>query len=413
MLNLHFHPDLFSLGLAVGVLGLVFLLSLIISYAYEERTLLVLAAYMALVVAVPFALFRMGVAEKLVQQAVLVTGPTVALMAQMWLMRGRTAKIVSRVMLALTVLSGVVLIFLLAVPSSDRLDQTVSYAWFAALLALSIFTMVRQRATVGPWVWWLLLGTLASLGTGIAFLSGYVEAEQVYWPQVLMLVLQVPPVYLALVWRSRLLNESRLRISSANVVDPLTGLSTSAVLLERLMRVASRASKTNTVSALFLIEVQNWQGLLLELGEEFNEKLLLEAALRLRRAIGDNDLAARVGGGRFAVVAQGLACDIEINALATRLLVSGLRIDSPLLTGIELKFHIVVSQLVADLASDLNVTKTWLQQLTENFDQWPASHRTKNILLVTADRNKAAAVSASLPGIDFDITSEATPRDEG
>ena len=406
MLNLYFYPDLFSLGLAVGVLGLVFLLSLIIFYAYDEWTLLVLAAYMALMVAVPFALFRMGVAGKLMQQTVLVTGPTAALMAQMWLVRSRTAEIVPRVMLALTVLSGVVLILSFAISSLDWLGQTVSYAWFAAVLALSIFTMVRQRATVGPWIWWFLLGTLASLGTGMAFLSGHVEAEQMYWPQVLMLVLQVPPVYLALVWRSRLLNESRLRISSANVVDPLTGLSTSAVLLERLMRVASRASKTSTVSALFLIEVKNWQGLLLELGEEFNEKLLLEAALRLRRSIGDNDLAARVGGGRFAVVAQGLAGQMEVNALATRLLVSGLRIDSPLLTGIELKFRIVVSHLVADLASDLNVTKTWLQQLTENFEQWPGSHRSRSILLVTADRKKAAAASASSPDIDFDISSD-------
>ena len=406
MLSLHLYPDLFSLGLAVGVLGLVFLLSLIISYAYDERTLLVLAVYMALMVSVPFVLFRMGVAEKLVQQAALVTSPTVALIAQMWLIRGRTVEIVSRVMLALTVLSGVVLIFLFAITSPDRLDQTVNYTWFAAVLALSIFTMVRQRTTVGPWIWWFLLGTLVSLGTSIVFLSGYVEAEQMHWPQVLMLVLQVPPVYLALVWRSRLLNESRLRISSANVVDPLTGLSTSAVLLERLMRVASRASKTNTVSALFLIEVQNWQGLLLELGQEFNEKLLLEAALRLRRAIGDNDLTARVSGGRFAVVAQGLACDVEINALVTRLLVSGLRIDSPLLTGIELKFRVVVSRLVADLASNSNVTKIWLQQLIENFDQWPVSHRAKNILLVTADRKKATAVNASSPDIDFDIAVE-------
>lgn len=37
-----------------------------------------------------------------------------------------------------------------------------------------------------------------------------------------------------------------------------------------------------------------------------NGKMLLEAALRLRRAIGDNDLAARVSGGKFSVLAQGL-----------------------------------------------------------------------------------------------------------
>ena len=125
------------------------------------------------------------------------------------------------------------------------------------------------------------------------------------------------------------------------MTDPLTGLATPPVLIERLLRVMARSQPiklSQSSSALFLIEVQNWNGLLAELGAEFNEKLLLEAALRLRRAIGDNDLAARMSGGRFAVVAQGLVGTTEVNALATRLMVSGLRIDSPVLTGIEFKF---------------------------------------------------------------------------
>lgn len=245
----------------------------------------------------------------------------------------------------------------------------------------------------------MFAGCLGGLGVSLAFLSGNVEAEQAYWPQVLMHLLQVPPIYLSLVWRSRLLNESKLRSSSANVTDPLTGLATSAVLVERLMRVMSRASKSSTVSALFLIEVQNWHGLVAELGEEFNEKLILEAALRLRRAIGDNDLAARLSGGRFAVVAQGLADSTEVSSLATRLMVSGLRIDSPLLSGVEFKFRIVVSKLTVNRGGTLLATQVWLTQLIGYFKQWPASHRSRNILLVSESRD---AASASAVDIRFD-----------
>ena len=397
MLNLYFYPGLFGLGLAVGVLGLVFLLSLIVSYAYSECTLLALASYMALMVMVSFVLLQTGVAERLVQQTVLVTGATMALTAQIWLMQGRTAETVFRTALVLTVLSGMVLITLLAISLPHWLVQAVSYVWSAAVLTLSTYILVKQRATVGPWILWFWFGTLASLGAATVFLSVQVKVEHAYWPQVLMLMLQAPPLYLALVWRSRLLNESRLRIAFANVIDPLTGLSTSAVLLERIMRVASRPSKTRTINALFLIEVQNWQALLTDLGDEFDEKLLLEAALRLRRSIGNNDLAARMSKGRFAVVAQGLAGNIEINTLASRLLVSGLRIDSPVMTGIELKFRIVVSRLEADLAPDLNATKIWLQQLTENFSHWPSSHRSRNILLVPTNTHKAATASDKSP----------------
>ena len=401
MLNLYFYPGLFGLGLAVGVLGLVFLLSLIVSYAYSECTLLALATYMALMVMVSFVLLQTGVAERLVQQTVLVTGATMALTAQIWLMQGRTAETVFRAALVLTVLSGMVLITLLAISLPHWLVQAVSYVWSVAVLTLSTYILVKQRATVGPWILWFWFGTLASLGAATVFLSVQVKVEQAYWPQVLMLMLQAPPLYLALVWRSRLLNESRLRIAFANVIDPLTGLSTSAVLLERIMRVASRPSKTRTINALFLIEVQNWQALLTDLGDEFDEKLLLEAALRLRRSIGNNDLAARMSKGRFAVVAQGLAGNIEINTLASRLLVSGLRIDSPVMTGIELKFRIVVSRLEADLAPDLNATKIWLQQLTENFSHWPSSHRSRNILLVPTNTHKAATASDKSPDTGF------------
>jgi len=248
----------------------------------------------------------------------------------------------------------------------------------------------------------MFAGGLGGLGVSFAFLSGNVEAEQAYWPQVLMHLLQVPLIYLSLVWRSRLLNESKLRSLSANVTDPLTGLATSAVLVERLMRVMSRASKSSTVSALFLIEVQNWHRLVTELGEEFKEKLILEAALRLRRVIGDNDLAARLSGGRFAVVAQGLSGSTEVSSLATRLMVSGLRIDSPLLSGVEVKFRIVVSQLTVNRGGTLLATQIWLTQLTEHFKQWPLSHRARNILLVDEPH-----VTAAADGVD--IRSDTAP----
>lgn len=390
-MNLYFYPGIFPLGIAVGVLGLVLVFSLIIAYAYDERTLLALAGYMALMAAIPPVLRRFEIPAGLLQQVMLVLGPTVAAVAQMWLLRDRRTQTGSKIMLVVMLIMSLALIVLFCFPNPDKLDHVASYVWCALVLGFSTYTLVQHRVSAGPWSWWMFAGGLGGLGVSFAFLSGNVEAEQAYWPQVLMHLLQVPLIYLSLVWRSRLLNESRLRSSSANVTDPLTGLATSAVLVERLMRVMSRASKSTTVSALFLIEVQNWHRLKTELGEEFNEKLILEAALRLRRVIGDNDLAARLSGGRFAVVAQGMSGSTEVSSLATRLMVSGLRIDSPLLSGVEFKFRIVVSQLTVNRGGTLLATQIWLTQLIEHFKQWPLSHRSRNILLVDEPRVTAAA----------------------
>ena len=382
-MQLVFDPGVFALGIAVGVLGLVLLLSLIVAYAYDERTLLGLAAYLSLMVAATLFGQRLRVSDELMQHLLLVAGPALVTGLPLWLLRNRQTSSGARVSMAIVVLASLGLLGFYAGSGPGEFALGASLTWFALLLAFSLYLMAQSWHTAGPWKWWLLLGHGAGLVAAITFLSGYAGAAQGYWPVVLMLLLQVPPIYLSLVWRSRLLNESRLRSSSANVIDPLTGLATTSVLIERLMRVMSRAHQSTASSALFLIEVQNWQGLLNELGLEFNEKMLLEAALRLRRSIGDDDLAARIIGGRFAVVAQGLAGEEEITALATRLVVSGLRIDSPLLPGVEFKFRVIVSNLKLSRPLALPATQTWLTKLTEHFRQWPGSHRSRSILVVT------------------------------
>ncbi len=387
-LSLAFNPGLFALGIAVGVLGLVLLLSLIVSYAYDERTLLTLAAYLSVMVAALGVGQQLQMGQGQLQNLLLVAGSAVMAAFQMWLMRNRQSTSLAKAAAAIVGLATLGLLWLesgWAPPVAMALAIPASIVWTALLLILSVTLLLQSRDTVGPWKWWLLLGHWGGLAVSALFLADVVEVPQSYWAVVMMLLLQIPPIYLSLVWRSRLLNESRLRSYSANTTDPLTGLATVNVLLERLMRVTSRAPQSGTTSALFVIDVLNWQGLLNELGAEFNEKMLLEAAMRLRRSIGDNDLAARLSGGRFAVVAQGLKGDEEIAALATRLVVSGLRIDSPLLSGVEFKFRVIVLELRLKQPLTLLAAQTWMESVSGVFKKWPSSHRSRSILVVSED----------------------------
>lgn len=387
-LTLVFNPGLFALGIAVGVLGLVLLLSLIVSYAYDERTLLALAAYLSLMVAATGLGQRLPLAQAQVVNILLVAGSAAIAAFQMWLMRNRQSTTLAK---AAAVIVGLATLLLLglesgwAPPAAVALAVPAVLVWAVMMLLLSVILLVQSRDTVGPWKWWLLLGHWSGLAVSALFLADVMKIPQSDWAVVMMLLLQIPPIYLSLVWRSRLLNESRLRSYSANTTDPLTGLATVNVLLERLMRVTSRAPQSGTTSALFVIDVLNWQGLLNELGAEFNEKMLLEAAMRLRRSIGDNDLAARLSGGRFAVVAQGLKGDEDIAALATRLVVSGLRIDSPLLSGVEFKFRVIVLELRLSQPLTLMAAQSWMESLSGVFKRWPSSHRSRSILVVSED----------------------------
>ena len=395
-----FNPDVFALGMAVGGLSLVLLLSLLISYAYDEPTLLLLAAYLVLMVTSLMAGQRWQLSALWVQRLLLVAGPALVGLFAMWLLKKRSTSKIEKVFVAILSLADVGLLgFILAVglgwvafDGAHSLMVLFCMVWGGLLAAGFVYRSIQAIETAGPWKWWLMLGHAAGLVAALFFLTGVADAQKAYWPVVLMLLLQVPPIYLSLVWRSRLLNEARLRSAAAGVADPLTGLSTPAVLIERLMRIMARtpqAKTSQTSDALFLIEVQNWHSLLVELGADFNEKLLLESAMRLRRSVGDNDLVARIAGGRFAVVAQGLVNEQDITTLATRLVVSGLRIDSPLLPGVELKFRVIVLNLKLSTPGSLSVAQAWIDNLVSRFQAWPASHRSRSILVIEEDDNLA------------------------
>ena len=389
----------FSLGVALGVLGLIVLLSALVAYAYNEGMLLFLVVYIAVSVLIIISFDRLQLATPLVQRLLLVIGPAVVSGLLMRIFRKRTSGFFDKlsIVLLMSVTLGLLGIFLAIGTGFLSADLNGYLRWFcfgwgSVMGAGFAYRSIQSLETAGPWKWWLMLGHAAGLVVALVFLMELTDVKSTYWPVILMLLVQAPPIYLALVWRSRLLNEIRLRSAAANVTDPLTGLATTPVLIERVMRIMSRSQHNKNApasSALFLIEVQNWHGLLNELGADFNEKLQLETALRLRRSVGDNDLVARIRQFRFAVVAQGLESDHEVTNLATRLVVSGLRIDSPLLPGVELKLRVIVTSLKFPAPLTLPATNEWLDSLAERFQAWPSTHRSRSILVVAEDLEKA------------------------
>ena len=385
--------DIFALGVAAGVLGLVLLLSLIVAHAYDEPTLFFLSGYLFFTVAAMLAAEHWQLANELIENLLMMLGCLVVASLQIWVLRSRKNRLSHKLVVTFVIFASLGLAGFYALsggPSADIQDVMVwlSVAWTSLVFLAVLYLIFQSWDTAGAWKWWLLLGQLAGLVVAGFFLSNISESRQAYEPVVLMLLVQIPPIYLSLVWRSRLLNEARLRSTSAYVADILTGLSTTPVLLKRLMRILERsqqARRIQTINALFLIEVQNWHELLAALGAEFNEKLLLECAMRLRHSVSDNDMVARIAGGRFAVVAQGLVRRKDILTIANRLIFNGLRTDSPLLPGVELRFRIIAVNLKLTAPLALPVAQAWLDSLVNRFRAWPSSHRANHILVIEQD----------------------------
>lgn len=391
-MTLMVNSDAFMLGIAVGVLALVMLLSLVISFAYSESSLVVLAVYLAGMVLALLTGHYLANNPAWVQNVLLVTGPALVSLWLMWLLRKRTSTTATKAWVIALLLVNLALLCFIFVDRTSMaatgnvfdLTAGLCLTW-GVVLGVALVWQAMHADSAGPWKWYFVLGHTLGLVVALLFLTNVANSQAAYWPVVLMLLAQLPPMYLALVWRSRLLNELRLRRLAAGVTDPLTGLATAPVFMTRLMRIIARsqqAAAVRTCNALYLIEVQNWQILLKEFGSEFNEHLLLESAMRLRRSVNNDDMVARISSGRFAVVVQGLASLKDINDVATRLLVSGLRTDSPLVAGVELKFRIIVLDLKLSKPRSSFAAKAWLDSMTSRFQSWPSSHGSRSILVI-------------------------------
>lgn len=382
-MNPVFNPDTFVLGIAVGVLGLVMLLSLIIAYTYDEPTLFALGGYLLAVTLALLAGQHLGWPVHEVETVLLILGPTAIAGLHTWLLRKRKIGGTDMLAMAATVLIALGLAGFRLVDDSPLALLASSYGLGAMLLLSWLVLCLPAWRISGPWKWWLLLGHVAGIAVAMLFLLGTLDSKASYWPVAMLLLVQGPPTYLGLVWRSRLLNEGRLRGLAAKVTDPLTGLSSLAVLIDRLRPAVNRARKLNHGGALYLIAIQNFGGLVNELGADVKEKLILEAANRIRRAISDSDTAARINEQLFAVVAQDLEDDGQVDSLATRLLVSGLRIESDFLPGVSLQFRVIASGLKVQPLPDIAAAQNWLRGLIGYFGAWPDTHRSRNILLLS------------------------------
>ncbi|MHC0430082.1 putative bifunctional diguanylate cyclase/phosphodiesterase [Streptomyces sp. O3] len=138
---------------------------------------------------------------------------------------------------------------------------------------------------------------------------------------VLLPLFAVPLIALdSTLWMARARAEEQLR-------DPLTGLPNRQWLLERIWTALDDAERLGARSALVLIDLDRFRSVNDTLGHLAGDRLLLQIADRLRRALPPGAEAARLGGDEFAVLLP--TCDSTTSAQrAARTLVAEL--SSPL-----------------------------------------------------------------------------------
>lgn len=99
--------------------------------------------------------------------------------------------------------------------------------------------------------------------------------------------------------------KSEARARYLAVHDPLTGLANRTEIRERFDHVAALLRQRHLQAALVLIDLDNFKDINDTLGHEAGDRLLVQVAATLQRAVRDGDLAARLGGDEFLLLITG------------------------------------------------------------------------------------------------------------
>lgn len=252
----------------------------------------------------------------------------------------------------------------------------------AAWIVVVCVIILRAWPQSQPWARWLVLGkvSLAAAAAWLGWRSLDGEPDPAL-PLAALLCLWSAAVFLATTWRGRLFSETRLRIDARNTVDPLTGLSTPLIFYDRVRAVRSLIRRYGHPSVLLLVHIEHLDKLGAEFGPEVAESAVLVAANRIREALRDGDVAARVSHSRIGVLAEGTSLAEGSANIASRIIVAGLKEPLPSAPTEFLQFRIVLASVpVNDMPA-----KTLLQRMAARLDDQLRAPTERRIVALTSE----------------------------
>ena len=262
--------------------------------------------------------------------------------------------------------------------SGENLLLAGVLAWAAVAGVL----LSRAWPQCQPWGAWVFAShvTLVAGAGWLGWHSFHGDAGPA-WPVAGALAASSSMSYLATVWRSRLFSETRIRVNARGTVDPLTGLATPAVFHKRVQSVRNLIRMHGRPSVLLLVDIENLGALNERFGPEVAESAVLVAADRIRLALGEGDVAARVTHSRIAMLCEGLDLKEGVTQVASRVIVAGLKEPLPSAPTEFLQFRLV---LAAMPVSDVTPQRL-LQHMSARLDAELEKASERRIVTITAD----------------------------
>jgi two-component system, sensor histidine kinase LadS len=206
--------------------------------------------------------------------------------------------------------------------------------------------------------------------------------------------LEIPLVLIGLYFRSRERRDNQLRVQSLARTDPLTGVASHRVLVERLQQLLERHRRDPLSGAVLRVRVGNLPAIASDYGREAAEAAMVRAAECVAHLAREGDTVAREVSGDLVLVLEGRMTREQAVATGRDVIAGGLKFSGRLPPGVTL------SLLVAGVCAPLprgngQLLLGLLAQMLQEIDADP-SGRAMRIVQRAGEREVEPRLAATL-----------------
>jgi len=151
------------------------------------------------------------------------------------------------------------------------------------------------------------------------------------------------------------------QLSHQALHDPMTGLPNRALLQDRVVMARDRSLRDGRLSALFMLDLDDFKGVNDTFGHQIGDQLLIALARRLEKATRAQDTLCRFGGDEFIYLAEGLCDESDIEEIVSRL--RGVFIEPFLIDGFTIEESASIGVATSSAGNDVQYA-----ELVQNAD---------------------------------------------
>jgi GGDEF domain-containing protein len=215
-----------------------------------------------------------------------------------------------------------------------------------ALLSIALFLgaagwYAMRRPRVGLWV----LAGLTLLAVGVVLMVlrnlGFVLAgPATSYALQIGAALEVPLLLAGLYFRGRERRDNKLRMDALARTDPLTGVGSHRVLIDRLQQLLDRHRRDPLSGAVLRVHVSNLETIVQEYGREAAEAAMVRAAECVATGAREGDTIARDQVGDLVLLLAGRMTRDQAIAAGRDIIARGLKFSARLPPGVTLALHV-------------------------------------------------------------------------